>query len=39
MISVSVLTGLVMLALLLTCMTPLILIALVVRDWKQKKLW
>lgn len=39
MISISALTVLVMFALLLTCMTPLILIALVVRDWKQNKLW
>lgn len=39
MISVTVLTVLVMIALLLTCLTPLILIALVVRDWKQNKLW
>jgi uncharacterized membrane protein len=39
MISVSALTALVMFALLLTCLTPLILIALVVRDWKQNKLW
>jgi len=39
MISASALSILVLLALGLTCMTPVILIALIVKDYKQDKLW
>lgn len=39
MISVSALSTLVLLALALASLTPMILIALVIRDWKQNKLW
>lgn len=39
MISVAALSTLVMLALMMASLTPIILITLVIRDWKQNKLW
>ena len=39
MISVEGLTLLVTLALIVTCAAPVLLVLLVVRDWKHKTLW
>lgn len=39
MISVTALAALVYIALGLTALTPLLLLALVIRDWKRGELW
>lgn len=39
MISIPALTLMVYIALGLSCFTPIVLLTLLVRDWKQKNLW